>query len=44
MEISMELPQKTKNRTAICSAKVLLGIYLKKCESAYNRIAEYPHL
>jgi hypothetical protein len=33
----MEAPQKTKNRTACDSAILLLGIYLKECESAYNK-------
>jgi hypothetical protein len=38
MEISMEAPQKTKNRTSRCSSYIpLLDIYQKECKSGYNR-------
>jgi hypothetical protein len=33
----MEALQKTKNRSAYDSAIPLLGIYLKECESGYNK-------
>jgi hypothetical protein len=33
----MEAPQKTKNRSAYDPAIPLLGIYLKECESDYNK-------
>jgi hypothetical protein len=36
MEISMEVPQKTKPRMTIQSYYANSGIYLKECKSAYN--------
>jgi hypothetical protein len=37
MEISMEVPQKTKNSGALWSTIPLLGIYPKECKSIYKR-------
>jgi hypothetical protein len=33
----MEVPQKTKNRTAIRSSNSTLRIYPKECKSGYNK-------
>jgi hypothetical protein len=37
MENNRELPQETKNRTAICCSNTILGIYPKDCKSEYNK-------
>jgi hypothetical protein len=37
VENSMEAPQKSKNRTAIRSSNIFLGIYMKECKSGYNK-------
>jgi hypothetical protein len=36
MEISMEVPQQTKNELLYDPAMPLLGIYLKEYKTAYN--------
>jgi hypothetical protein len=37
MEISIEIPQKTKNRLPYDLSLPLLGIFLKKCKSIYKK-------
>jgi hypothetical protein len=37
MEISMAVPQKTETQLPYDPDILLLGIYLKKCKSTYNR-------
>jgi hypothetical protein len=46
METSMEIPQKTKNRTVIGQDPVIpfLGLYPKECKSGYNRDTCTPML